>query len=122
MNAFAMTESSVSAPLRGVDGPTSLDAARMVDRADQAAAFLKAMSHEGRLMILCHLAEGEKSVGQLEQLLGVRQAAVSQQLSRLRLEGLVSTRRDGKTIHYSILDPKVVRTVGLLHDLFCTDE
>ncbi len=90
--------------------------------ADRAAGFLKALSHEGRLMILCHLADGEKSVGELEQLLSQRQAAVSQQLSRLRLEGLVTTRRDGKAIYYSILDPKVTRVVTLLHTLFCEDE
>jgi len=119
MSISAMSEASVATPLRAMDGTLNLDATRMIDSADEAASFLKALSHEGRLMILCHLAGGEKSVGELEQLLGVRQAAVSQQLSRLRLEGLVSTRRDGKTIHYSILDPKVIRTVGLLHELFC---
>jgi DNA-binding transcriptional ArsR family regulator len=113
---------ALQAPARSRTGPAPSDVARMTGRADQAASFLKALSHEGRLMILCHLATGEKSVTELEQLLGVRQAAVSQQLSRLRLEGLVSARRDGKTIHYSILDPKVMRTVVLLHDLFCPDE
>ncbi|MBE2277585.1 MAG: helix-turn-helix transcriptional regulator [Rhodobacteraceae bacterium] len=91
----------------------------MLAQATAAAAFLKALSHEGRLMILCHLAGGEKSVTELEQLLDSRQAAVSQQLARLRLEGLVATRRDGKTIHYSIQDPKVSRTIALVHDMFC---
>jgi ArsR family transcriptional regulator len=80
------------------------------------------MAHEGRLLLLCHLAEGEKSVTELEQLLQMRQAAVSQQLARLRLEGLVSARRDGKTIYYSILDPNVLQTVNLVHSLFCVDE
>ena len=55
-------------------------------------------------------------------MLGVRQAAVSQQLSRLRLEGLVATRRDGKAVFYSILDPKVLRTVTLLNDMFCVED
>lgn len=114
MTALAMIGSS--GPM---DDASRLDVALMTESADEAAAFLKALSHEGRLMILCHLANGEKSVTELENLLGVRQAAVSQQLSRLRHEGLVATRRDGKTIHYSILDPKVMRTVGLLHELFC---
>jgi DNA-binding transcriptional ArsR family regulator len=86
--------------------------------ATDAAAFLKALGHEGRLMILCHLTEGERSVTELEHLLGQRQAAVSQQLARLRLEGLVSTRRDGKAIHYAILDPKVLRIVRLLQTLY----
>ncbi len=92
---------------------------RMVERAEAAAAFLKALSHEGRLMILCHLTEGEKSVTELEQLLQTRQAAVSQQLARLRLDGMVSARREGKTIWYSIADPKVGRAVALMYEMFC---
>ena len=68
----------------------------LVNKATNASAFLKAISHEGRLMILCHLVSGEKSVTELEDLISARQAAVSQQLSRLRLEGLVIPRRDGK--------------------------
>jgi DNA-binding transcriptional ArsR family regulator len=93
----------------------------MTDRATVAAAFLKALSHEGRLMILCHLSSGEKSVTELERLLDQRQAAVSQQLARLRLEGLVSCRRDGKAIYYSIQDPKVSRTIALVYDMFCRE-
>jgi ArsR family transcriptional regulator len=93
----------------------------MALRSAEAAAFLKALSHEGRLMILCHLTEGERSVTELERLLESRQAAVSQQLARLRLEGLVSTRRDGKAIFYSIQDPKVLQLVKLLHDMYCRD-
>lgn len=102
------------APGDRTTGPTELTV-----EAHRASAFLKALSHEGRLMILCHLAGGEKSVTELEELLGVRQAAVSQQLARLRIEGLVSARRDGKSIHYSILDDKVERTVLLIYELFC---
>lgn len=81
--------------------------AEMTAQAEAAAAFLKALAHEGRLMILCHLSAGEKSVTELEQLLSSRQAAVSQQLARLRLEGFVSARREGKAIYYSLSDPKV---------------
>lgn len=88
------------------------------DRAAEAAAFLKALSHEGRLMILCHLAARERSVTELEALLGARQAAVSQQLARLRLEGLVTTRRDGKAIIYAIRDPRVLQQVRLMQELF----
>jgi ArsR family transcriptional regulator len=91
----------------------------MAARARAAAAFLKALSHEGRLMILCHLSDGEKSVTALETLLGQRQAAVSQQLARLRAEGLVTCRRDGKVIYYSIQDPKVSQTIALVHAMFC---
>lgn len=101
------------------DGCGHLPADEMLAQATAAAAFLKALSHEGRLMILCHLSSGEKSVTELEHLLVSRQAAVSQQLARLRLEGLVATRRDGKTIFYSIQDPKVLRTITLVYDMFC---
>lgn len=91
----------------------------MMENAVDAANFLKALAHEGRLMILCHLSSGPKSVTELENLLSSRQAAVSQQLARLRLEGLVSAQRDGKTIIYSLQDPKVLRAVALIYDLFC---
>ena len=91
----------------------------MLGQAQAAAAFLKALAHEGRLMILCHLSTGEKSVGELEDLLQSRQAAVSQQLARLRLEGLVSCRREGKTIFYALQDPKAARLVATVYDMFC---
>lgn len=91
----------------------------MLDQAQAASAFLKAMAHEGRLMILCHLSTGEKSVGELEELLQSRQAAVSQQLARLRLEGIVNSRREGKTIYYSLQDQKAERLITLVYDMFC---
>lgn len=91
----------------------------MLDNATAATNFLKAIGHEGRLMILCHLATGEKSVTELEDLLSARQAAVSQQLGRLRLEGLVRPRRDGKTIYYSLTDDRCRRMMALVYDLFC---
>lgn len=94
---------------------------RMVDNACTASNFLKAISHEGRLMILCHLVTGEKSVTELEELLSARQAAVSQQLARLRLEGLVTPRRDGKTIYYSLTDDRPRRMLETIYDLFCSD-
>ena len=97
--------------------PEDLD--KMMDSAQAASNFLKAISHEGRLMILCHLASGEKSVTELEELLSARQAAVSQQLSRLRLEGLVIPRRDGKTIFYSLADDRPTRIIDVVYDLFC---
>lgn len=93
-------------------------AGRLVAEAPAAAGFMKALSHEGRLAILCHLAGGEKSVTELEALLGQRQAAVSQQLARLRLEGLVSTRREGKAIFYAIEDARVLELLRLLSGLF----
>ena len=94
----------------------------MASNAANAAAFLKTLAHEGRLMILCHLGGGEKSVGELEELLGIRQAAVSQMLARLREEGLVVTRRDGKTIFYSLANENTSRVIGLLYDMFCAGD
>ncbi|ARE83507.1 Biofilm growth-associated repressor [Roseovarius sp. EC-HK134] len=95
----------------------SVDA--MLDLAHTAAEFLKAISHEGRLMILCHLATGEKTVTELEDLLSARQAAVSQQLSRLRLEGLVTPRREGKAIYYRLTDRRAIQMLETVYDLFC---
>ena len=90
----------------------------MARSAQAAATYLKTLAHEGRLMILCHLGSGEKSVGELESLLDIRQAAVSQMLARLREEGLVTTRRDGKTIYYSLADNNTYEVIGLLYRLF----
>ena len=95
------------------------DLDKMMDNAHAAANFLKAISHEGRLMILCHLTTGEKSVTELEELLSARQAAVSQQLSRLRLEGLVTPRRDGKAIYYRLTDDRPKQIMEVVYDLFC---
>lgn len=91
----------------------------MMENARNATNFLKALAHEGRLLILCHLASGEKSVTELEDLLSARQAAVSQQLSRLRLEGLVDFRRDGKAIYYRLGDPRAKRMIEMVYDMFC---
>jgi DNA-binding transcriptional ArsR family regulator len=95
------------------------DMDRMADNACDAANFLRAIGHEGRLMILCHLTTGEKSVTELEQLISSRQTAVSQQLARLRLEGLVKPRRDGKMIYYSLCDERPRRIMELVYELFC---
>lgn len=95
------------------------DLDKMASNAMTASNFLKAISHEGRLMILCHLASGEKSVTELEELLSARQAAVSQQLSRLRLEGLVIPRREGKTIYYRLADDRPKKIMEVVYELFC---
>jgi ArsR family transcriptional regulator len=95
---------------------------KIAANATTASNFLKAISHEGRLMILCHLVSGEKSVTELEDLLSARQAAVSQQLSRLRLEGLVIPRRDGKAIYYRLADDRPKRILEIVYDLFCEDD
>ncbi len=94
---------------------------RMMHNAREASKFLKAISHEGRLMILCHLSAGEKSVTELEALLSARQAAVSQQLARLRAEGLVEPRREGKAIYYRLKDARTTQILEVVYELFCKD-
>ena len=94
----------------------------MFDKGLDASNFLKATAHHGRLMILCHLVTGEKSVTELENLLSLRQAAVSQQLARLRFEDLVGSRREGKAIYYSIKDKKVLKILFLLHEEFNSEK
>lgn len=88
-------------------------------QARKASDLLKSLSHETRLMILCILSEGEKSVSELEDILAMPQAAVSQQLARLRLDGLVETRREGRMIYYSIVDHEVSSVIETLYTLFC---
>ena len=118
-----MTPSVSPRPVRALPvidentAPEEID--RIAQSAEEAAAFLKALGHEGRLMILCHLVTGEKSVNELERLIGSRQAAVSQQLARLRLEGIVRPRRDGKVIFYSLTDERPRAILELVYDLFC---
>jgi ArsR family transcriptional regulator len=110
---------ATDAALAGVPSAAP-DVVSLARQAETASDFLKALAHKGRLMILCHLVEGERSVGELEALIGARQAAVSQQLARLRLEGLVTSRRDGKTILYSLGDPRVATLIRTLHSVFCS--
>jgi DNA-binding transcriptional ArsR family regulator len=99
--------------------PRDLDIDMMIANAALASEFLKALSHEARLVILCLLMEGEKSVTEIEHLLKLRQPAVSQQLARLRADNLVEIRRDGKNIYYSLARPEVRDVIGALHQAFC---
>jgi len=97
-------------------------APRLRRHAGQRAAgerTAQALSHEVRLMILCFLIEGEKSVGEIEKMLDLRQPAVSQQLARLRADGVVETRRSGKSIYYSLARSEVRDLIGVLHGAFC---
>lgn len=96
-----------------------LDVAQMRAAAQEATAVLRVLSNEDRLLILCQISQGEKSVGELEELLDVHQPTLSQQLGVLRTEGLVNTRRDGKRIYYSIANPKVLAMLGTLYGLYC---
>jgi DNA-binding transcriptional ArsR family regulator len=101
------------------DVETSPRLEQLMRNARKASDFLKALSHENRLLLLCILAEKERSVGELENILSLRQATVSQQLARLRYDDLVTTRRDGKTIYYSIADDDVRRVISVIYDIFC---
>ncbi len=94
----------------------------MVRNVKATSDFLKALSHETRFLLLCLLSDGERSVTDLENALSLRQATVSQQLARLRLDGLVTARRDGKTIYYSIPDDDIKRVITLLYEIFLKDE
>jgi DNA-binding transcriptional ArsR family regulator len=96
-----------------------IDLETLVRNAREASEFLKALSHEARLMILCLLIDGEKSVTEIEQMLSLRQPAVSQQLARLRGDGLVEARRDGKNIYYSLARTEVREVIEALHRAFC---
>jgi len=89
----------------------------LLAKARQAAEMLKALSHEGRLLILCLLADGEHSVSEIETAMAMPQAAVSQQLARLRLDGLVTARREGRSIYYSIASKDVTQLITALHDM-----
>ncbi len=99
--------------------PAANDMAQMMRNARRASDYLKALAHENRLMLLCLLAEREHSVNELEILLALRQPTVSQQLARLRLDGLVQTRRDGKTVFYSLADDDTRQFIRLIYDKFC---
>ena len=96
-----------------------LDLDMLLANAREASEFLKALSHEVRLLILCFLVDGEKSVSEIEKMLKLRQPAVSQQLARLRADGLVETRRNGKNIYYSLVRTEVRDVIQVLHDAFC---
>ena len=93
----------------------------LMQKARNASDFLKALAHENRLVILCLLSERERSVTELEGLLALSQATVSQQLARLRYEGLVETRRDGRQIYYSLPDEATKRFIHAIYDKFCRD-
>lgn len=93
----------------------------MLAAVDRASEFLKSLSGRSRLMILCHLWDGEKSVGELVRLTGARDTAVSQQLALLRKDGIVASRRDRQTLYYSISHEGAARILETLYGVFCPD-
>ncbi len=100
----------------------TFDLARFEASASAAARLLKALANERRLMILCQLTGGERSVGDLQAVVGLSQSALSQHLAVLRGDGLVATRREGQTIHYRIGDPSAARVIETLAAIFCPED
>ena len=99
-----------------------IDLKQMARSANRASALMKTLGHKDRLMILCHLADGEKSVGEIADLLEISQSPLSQHLSRRRKEGMVDTRREAQTIYYSLKSGEASRIVEVLYELFCAPE
>ena len=97
----------------------NLDVSLFEAKAAEAAKLLRALGNERRLMVLCQLADGERSVGQLQPNVGLSQSALSQHLAVLREEGIVATRREAQTIWYSIADPAALKVVATLAEIFC---
>jgi len=92
---------------------------KMIPASGKAAELLRSLSHPQRLLVLCALGDDEMSVGQLRELLDIEQVPMSQQLMRLRADGLVESRREGTTVYYRITRPEVQTVVQALHDAFC---
>ena len=99
----------------------AIDLERLRGAADKAHALLKTLGNRDRLLLLCQLAEGERKVGELEAALGIVQPTLSQQLSVLRREGMVSTRREGKQIYYRITSQEALAVINTLYQLFCVE-
>jgi len=97
----------------------NFDPAGFEAKAGDAATLLRVLANQRRLMVLCQLADGEKSVGQLAAPVGVSQSALSQHLAVLRQDGVVATRREGQTIWYRIADPAALKVVATLAEIFC---
>ena len=106
-------------PLPVLEKEASAVSADMIEQVAEATRLLSAIANEGRLLLLCLLADQEKTVSELEELTGLRQPTVSQQLAKLRQADLVQTRRCGKAIYYRISSPKAQALIQLLHQLYC---
>lgn len=100
---------------------TAIDPRRMAAAAAKASELMKTLGHKDRLMVLCHLSSGEKSVGELARLLEIPQSPLSQHLARMRKEKLVSTRREAQTIYYAIASEEAARMVQLMHEIYCSE-
>ena len=101
-------------------GFSASDLKLMRKNATAAAALLRAISHKARLLVLCELANGERTAGELVERSGLSQSALSQHLAKLREERLVATRQEAQTIHYRIADQRAQRLLRVLHDIYCS--
>jgi DNA-binding transcriptional ArsR family regulator len=100
---------------------TQINPKQMASAAAEASELMRTLGHKDRLMVLCHLISGEKSVGELAGLLEIPQSPLSQHLARMRKEELVTTRREAQTIYYSIASSEAARMVELMHELYCSE-
>lgn len=98
------------------------DMAQMNEAADKASALMRTLGHKGRLLILCQLATGEKSVGELSDILAIPQSPLSQHLSRMRKEGLVQTRREAQSIYYTLKAGEAGKIIECLYGMYCADD
>jgi DNA-binding transcriptional ArsR family regulator len=118
-----MCQYNLTSLIEKLDNPhmdtTTLDLEKMKTSAGQACRLMKVLSNPDRLTLLCQLSQGEKRVGELEEILGIVQPTLSQQLTVLRDEELVSTRREGKNIYYQIASPQALAVMKVLFDQFC---
>ena len=105
-----------------MNATNDIDPRRMAAAASKASELMKTLGHKDRLMVLCHLTSGEKSVGELARLLEIPQSPLSQHLARMRKENLVSTRREAQTIYYSIASREAAAMITVMHGLYCSTE
>ncbi len=108
-----MTNSSLQADQENIK--------KMQQAAEQACVLMKTLSHPDRLMVLCQLKEGEKSVGEIAKMVGIAQSPLSQHLSKMRLQGIVKNRRSAQSIFYSLANEEVERIIDLLYSMYCSD-
>lgn len=97
----------------------NINPVELAPKAAQAESFLKALANRHRLMVLCELHKGERSVTSLQEAIGLSQSSLSQHLARLREDALVTTRRESQTIYYSLANENVSRFIALLYEIFC---
>ncbi len=102
-----------------MSGQPDIDIAQLREKARHVVGLLKAISNENRLLILCHLCQGELAVNELNELVDLSQSALSQHLAKLRQDGLVKTRRESQSIYYSLASDEMARLIGALHKEFC---